>query len=983
MTLRKIWQLLMFGCCWLALQPWAAASGSLPQTDTVIFTAEPVAGRRISFEQIRKSNQSIDSFDAVEIFRSVDDPTLWERENTRKNLRGFKTAIFYYDLHNNSAADVLYSSTDFSAIPDRYRILLFDKHSGEKVLDRSYDHFAQGQPSKLFDTIGFAVPAHSKYRLFYIVESYYIRIDIFGSHPQDVLNESIKRVLLFSVPLAFILTIFLHSCFTYLRLRKKEYLLYILYLGGLLLYQSYNSGFSKYIGLVDLHQFWVFRSSFGVVLAVNLFYLCALVFLIKFVLVYLKGDIIHPRMVKLFQAFSWILIVGALCIVSRLVWDTHDLRSFTWVRSSIYILAANVGAPISLAVLGLAIYTWIRFRSRKAAFLTVSLLALVGGFLYYLAALKGLVELNPISSNTPLFGAALEALILATAISDKFSRLENKQSNRINTLNDQLQSVNTDLADKVKEKTKDIASLLENIGQGIVPLKLDSTRGLIIDANYSSHLHEILDDNADFSGEPFAEVVIRYLDLGVDEAKMFLSIVAGSLGEDSLTWEANLLSLPRQAVFRKGGATKHLELTYGMILDDQDALEKIIVIIRDVSLVKTMEFAQAAKEKDLQKIATIIALEPQVFADFIGTTKDALANAKVKLEILQSCPIGLTAQQHLTHIYQSLHTMKGMSRAYGMQDISDKIHCCEETIAALSRYTQESADYGAVETVALKEKIASIEEFRLEILQGVEDYQAIAENQLGRLEQHQKISVDLEMLKSIVKRLERTADDCQPASSIPAIVTDLKAIYHTRLETMLGYTCQRISRVAESLGKLAPTIQFIHDNRYVHTHLKAPLTTVMVHILRNSIDHGIEDPEARLALGKAERATIKIAVNEGSSESIQIEVSDDGRGLDLQTIAATAQAKNLVTSIALQTMSPLAVANLIFVNGFSTSEVVTDISGRGVGMAAIKSEVEEMGGSVTIKLLGKSKSRNHSFAIVIRLPASYFDYEPSPLESAS
>jgi two-component system, chemotaxis family, sensor kinase CheA len=120
----------------------------------------------------------------------------------------------------------------------------------------------------------------------------------------------------------------------------------------------------------------------------------------------------------------------------------------------------------------------------------------------------------------------------------------------------------------------------------------------------------------------------------------------------------------------------------------------------------------------------------------------------------------------------------------------------------------------------------------------------------------------------------------------------------------------------------------------------------LVHLVRNSIDHGIELPEARLAAGKSAEGTVHLhAFHKGGS--ITLEVSDDGKGLDRQRILDKARGRGLVEPNAVLTDEQ--VNDLIFLPGFSTAEATTDLSGRGVGMDVVRRNIKELGGTVELR----------------------------------
>ena len=133
-------------------------------------------------------------------------------------------------------------------------------------------------------------------------------------------------------------------------------------------------------------------------------------------------------------------------------------------------------------------------------------------------------------------------------------------------------------------------------------------------------------------------------------------------------------------------------------------------------------------------------------------------------------------------------------------------------------------------------------------------------------------------------------------------------------------------------------------DRQLLEYVRDPLT----HMVRNAVDHGIETPEERRAAGKPERALLRLSAGQEGG-TVVIRISDDGRGLDLERIGRKAVAQGLCTAEELAAMSPQQIATMIFAPGFSTAEQVTNVSGRGVGMDVVRSNVEQIGGSVKVE----------------------------------
>ena len=137
------------------------------------------------------------------------------------------------------------------------------------------------------------------------------------------------------------------------------------------------------------------------------------------------------------------------------------------------------------------------------------------------------------------------------------------------------------------------------------------------------------------------------------------------------------------------------------------------------------------------------------------------------------------------------------------------------------------------------------------------------------------------------------------------------------------------------------------------------ITDPLNHLVRNSLDHGLETAADRIAKGKDATGTIRLSASHQGG-NIVIEVSDDGRGLDRARILAKAQEKGIACS---ETMADAEVWQLIFAPGFSTAEQVTDVSGRGVGMDVVKRNIQALGGSVDLSSPAGSGTR-----VIIRLP---------------
>ncbi|MBQ0824805.1 hybrid sensor histidine kinase/response regulator [Microvirga terrae] len=205
-----------------------------------------------------------------------------------------------------------------------------------------------------------------------------------------------------------------------------------------------------------------------------------------------------------------------------------------------------------------------------------------------------------------------------------------------------------------------------------------------------------------------------------------------------------------------------------------------------------------------------------------------------------------------------------------------------------------------------------------------------------------------------------------PLQRLSQVTAELQdGVMKTRMQP-IGNAWQKLPRVVRDLSnELSKKIELVMQgadtelDRQVLEVIKDPLT----HMVRNSADHGIESPADRKVAGKPEKGTIRLnAYHEGGS--ITIEISDDGKGLNFAAIRKKAVERGIAGDSEVERMSDAQVAKFIFHPGFSTAAKVTSVSGRGVGMDVVKTNIELIGGTVDIR---SEQGRGTTFTIKIPL----------------
>ena len=229
------------------------------------------------------------------------------------------------------------------------------------------------------------------------------------------------------------------------------------------------------------------------------------------------------------------------------------------------------------------------------------------------------------------------------------------------------------------------------------------------------------------------------------------------------------------------------------------------------------------------------------------------------------------------------------------------------------------------------------------------------------------IRVDVDLLDTLMQlvgelvltrnQIVRQAGDQQDveltrsAQRLNLIASELQeGVMKTRMQP-IDNLWAKLPRVVRDLGAhcgKVVTLSMVGKETELDRSLLEAVKDPLTHLVRNAVDHGLETPEDRVAAGKPAEGVLTLrAFHEGGQ--VVVEVSDDGAGIDSEKVAAKALERGLRTSAQLAQMTPTDVLQLIFLPGFSTAAAVTNVSGRGVGMDVVKTNIEAIGGAIEIE----------------------------------
>ena len=383
----------------------------------------------------------------------------------------------------------------------------------------------------------------------------------------------------------------------------------------------------------------------------------------------------------------------------------------------------------------------------------------------------------------------------------------------------------------------------------------------------------------------------------------------------------------------------------------------------------------------------------------IGTFLDEISGMIAVLESrLSDMQPGVMPSQ-LDETLRAAHTMKGMTAQFGLLGVSRIVHRLEDTLIPLrDRGIPPTESLITLGLQAVDRLKAILDDLRAGKDDAVLSDPALVE----RLERREEpvvasdlpphavtdpptvsspaavpaatteiasIQVPLSLLDKLFSQLGTMAQDTQTSPQLYTQVNDaLWTLVTARMlppESIVTRLRRTIRETAPKLGKKAKLV-VSGEMEPIDVSLVKELGEMLMHMLRNGLDHGLETTAEREAAGKSPEGTISICFVK-SPEMVRVELRDDGRGIDATKVAAKAVEKGIITREANDHMTNYERLRLVFAPGFSTAAQVTEVSGRGVGMDVVLKSVSKLGGSVEIETEIGSGTR-----FVLKFPVRYY-----------
>ncbi|MCH8885173.1 MAG: Hpt domain-containing protein [SAR324 cluster bacterium] len=514
---------------------------------------------------------------------------------------------------------------------------------------------------------------------------------------------------------------------------------------------------------------------------------------------------------------------------------------------------------------------------------------------------------------------------------------------------EEIEEYNRTLEQRIDERTREIRGLLDNMDEGIFTIL---SNGELM-PGFSKATEEML--GAIGEGGNFFDAV----HLSAKEKKTiedtFQLLANPNLMVD---WDDMVQFVPSE--FETGDG-QWLKARYRPIFDAEgNRTEAIMVVLQDVTTETALQ-ADIQKSQAEQEMIVKILQNRENFELFYVDALEMMEDAGKLLNAMESYHRG-----SVDSLFRTMHTIKGTAALFGLARMSEMAHEIEDTLRDLrdnrdAAFSEEERHGVLLEIDKMRENMVGA---RREIiaLTGEEDTgQRSITLSIGKVEQ---------IAEQVLAKV--------PAGQKDEVSQILGRLKHVALSRLAKKYVTLVSQLASKLGKNA---EFKLDGNSGEIEL-APdffgrLDASFLHIIRNSMDHALEHPEERIESGKQPVGQITLSA-EFENGGIRFAISDDGKGIDTDRVLQIGLERGFVTEAQASDFTKDEIINLLFIPGFSSAQEVTELSGRGVGLDVVKTDVARLDGKLEIEsILGKGTT------FQLHFPASSMTMEPAAPQQMS
>jgi NO-binding membrane sensor protein with MHYT domain len=456
-----------------------------------------------------------------------------------------------------------------------------------------------------------------------------------------------------------------------------------------------------------------------------------------------------------------------------------------------------------------------------------------------------------------------------------------------------------------------IRNLLDHADQGFLTVGAD----LLVGAQSSAACEAILGETP--AGKSIVELLHTY---GSPGPQTTMRATLESIFRETTPFIRDLKLELLPTTFGLGGRSVKVSYKYLSVSN------RLMLILTDVTETKLLTEAVDRERKRLEMIVLAVT-EGAAFSALVSDYRKFLNNELSAL-------LDETVIEADGKLRRRLHTYKGLLAQFSFHYSPQSLHDLETRLLVEPE-------------LALQSAMAALEPEKLlgELKRDLESVDDVLVWDMGSSSLHLTLSQpQLETMRQVAIDTLDTEEGRAASASLRQLLQTLAGLAKLDVKAVLALHGRGAIALSRRLGKQLAPIQFRGDNARLSSEVYGDFFGSLVHVFRNAVDHGIETPEEREATGKTPEGNIWCDIRD-HGDRVEIQIKDDGRGIARRSL----EDKLITSGLGRPQVEALSLGDLVFREGLSSRDTVSEVSGRGIGLGAVKAELERLGGSFAVE----------------------------------
>ncbi|WP_135079609.1 ATP-binding protein [Terasakiella sp. SH-1] len=461
-----------------------------------------------------------------------------------------------------------------------------------------------------------------------------------------------------------------------------------------------------------------------------------------------------------------------------------------------------------------------------------------------------------------------------------------------------------------------ISRLLNSSDQGFLSFGAD----LIVEPNYSRACEKMFAMPP--AGKLISELLFSKEECGDGTAEFFADTIKRAMGEKDRFKRSLMVNL---LVKERALHGRIIEIKYNIL-----GTGRVMLILSDISDERKLQEKLDTNRKRLEMIVNV-ATERETFLDLLDDFNEFIYVGVPELYRAMNKPEKLNKE-----LYRQVHTFKGLFAQFAFPTLADTLHDIESQMQLQERNDQVQGEALKLDVEAITDALRT----DLEILTGALGSEVIMRDQ--------GMNIILPEINELVDNMVGEHPFLSQNQNYNQLLALLSEIGQKDLRDLITPYSTSIYRVAQRLDKEVAEFEIEGEAVMVDPNRYRSFAKSLVHVFRNAVDHGLETLDERDELGKTPEGRITCEISR-KNHKVTVVICDDGRGIDAGKLRRRLVKRNVLLDEQVKSLGDDEILTYIFADNISTTENITEISGRGVGLAAVKAETEKLGGRVSVE----------------------------------